>query len=420
MPNDEAFFGAGRPFSARRSSPWGGAVQRPFFRPIDRDLVADVVVIGAGLSGALLAEHLTAQGRSVCVIDAPQRGLSGTASSTALLRWEHEKPLLELESILGFDKAASLYRRSISALTGLTELIAGHDIPCAFVPRRSLYLADHREDAAEILVEYDLRQRAGLPSLHLSRPDLLEQFGLDRPAAILSPGAAEVDPLILERSLLSLAQVGGARLVEAAASGITSSGGRVTIETTASHAIEASQVVLATGHTAPGIALPSVHFIRSSWAIATAPQAPEAIWAERALLWDAFDFDPLFYARTTSDGRIIIGGMEEEIDGGAEALQDLKTPMKTAALRERLARLTPAANLAMEQAWCGSYGATEDGLPLIGPVPDLPGVFAAFGFGCNGIALSFMASRIINAQLAGSHRDWFADFALDRDIPRGL
>ena len=43
----------------------------------------------------------------------------------------------------------------------------------------------------------------------------------------------------------------------------------------------------------------------SSWAIATVPQ-PQNIWNDGALIWeDAKDY---LYARTTTAGRIIIGG----------------------------------------------------------------------------------------------------------------
>ncbi|WP_442063265.1 hypothetical protein, partial [Rhizobium johnstonii] len=35
---------------------------------------------------------------------------------------------------------------------------------------------------------------------------------------------------------------------------------------------------------------------------------------------------------------------------------------------------------------------TVDGLPLIGPVPETPHVFAAYGYGGNGITFSYLSS----------------------------
>jgi glycine/D-amino acid oxidase-like deaminating enzyme len=51
---------------------------------------------------------------------------------------------------------------------------------------------------------------------------------------------------------------------------------------------------------------------------------------------------------------------------------------------------------------------------LIGPVPGTKGVYAAYGYGGNGITFSFMASRIIGRLIEGERLDWFDHFALDR------
>jgi glycine/D-amino acid oxidase-like deaminating enzyme len=44
-------------------------------------------------------------------------------------------------------------------------------------------------------------------------------------------------------------------------------------------------------------------------------------------------------------------------------------------------------------------------------------VFAAYGYGGNGITFSYLAAQMIGAMLAGMQRDWFEDFAVDRDGP---
>ncbi len=67
--------------------------------------------------------------------------------------------------------------------------------------------------------------------------------------------------------------------------------------------------------------------------------------------------------------------------------------------------------------WSGAFGQTEDGLPLIGEVPGQPNLFAAYGYGGNGITFSYLASRIIGEMLAGRHEPWYDDFAIDRLLP---
>ncbi|KEC76066.1 oxidoreductase [Rhizobium leguminosarum bv. phaseoli CCGM1] len=50
-------------------------------------------------------------------------------------------------------------------------------------------------------------------------------------------------------------------------------------------------------------------------------------------------------------------------------------------------------------------------------MPGVPHVLAAYGYGGNGITFSYLAAQMIGAMIAGMYRDWFEDFALDRDGP---
>jgi glycine/D-amino acid oxidase-like deaminating enzyme len=143
------------------------------------------------------------------------------------------------------------------------------------------------------------------------------------------------------------------------------------------------------------------------------PQEPANFWRDRARIWE--DSHPCLYMRTTPGNRIVAGG--EDDDTTDAEVRDRKLPAKTMAIQEKMKRLWPKADTRVEHAWCGTFGETVDGLPLIGPVPKTPHVFAAYGYGGNGITFSYLAAQMIGAMLAGMHRDWFEDFALDRDGP---
>jgi glycine/D-amino acid oxidase-like deaminating enzyme len=54
-------------------------------------------------------------------------------------------------------------------------------------------------------------------------------------------------------------------------------------------------------------------------------------------------------------------------------------------------------------------------LPLIGPVPGKKEIYAAYGYGGNGITFSFLAAQLIGALIAGKTSSLIDDFALDRD-----
>ncbi len=161
----------------------------------------------------------------------------------------------------------------------------------------------------------------------------------------------------------------------------------------------------------PAIIQSTIHSVSSSWAIATTPQ-PQNIWKEGALIWE--DSQNYLYARTTSAGRIIIGGEDSEEIIEPKA-RDALIPEKTHVLARSLAALWPPAQRDVEFRSAGTFDNTKDGLPLIGPVPGAKGVYAAYGYGGNGITFSFLAAQLIGDLIAGSTSELAADFALDRD-----
>lgn len=365
--------------------------------------------MGGGITGSLMAERLTRQGLDVVIIDREIPGRGSTAASTSMLLWEIDRPLAALVEAYGFERAARAYRSSLAAVCGLSSLVAGLRIACDWREKNSLYLAAG-SDAASLLAEHKLRQRAGLPGEFLDLRRLHDVFAITRAGAIVSPGAADSDPLKLSRGLLQVAAMRGAKLVDGEAIAFDAAG-RVTVGLDNGREIEAGCVVLATGYVMPDIVRANVHRVSSSWAIATPPQ-PDHIWKDGALIWE--DAEHYHYARTTRAGRIIIGGEDSEETVEPEA-RDRLIPEKSCALARALAALWPQADTSCEYRWAGTFDTTSDGLPLIGPVAGHKGVYAAYGYGGNGITFSFLASELIGNLIAGSSSPLLGDFALDRE-----
>ena len=374
----------------------------------------DVLVVGAGITGSFMAEHLSALGHQVCILDREQPGLGSTAASTAMLLWEIDASLGKLTQLYSFERAAELYRHSLRAVGGLKKLVESAGLACGFRPRSSLYLAEAGADPRELLAEHLLRERAGLPGNYLDHRRLLSEFALTREAALLSPGSAEVDPVLLSQALLARAGGQGASLLNGEAVSYETAAGGIVVGLDNGCAIEAGKVVLATGYVMPEWLSAPLHAISSTWAIATPPQPPGTLWRDRALIWEAGE--DYSYARTTTDNRIVIGGEDDPALTDQSARDDAMAA-KTKALLAKLAGLWPTAECRADFQWSGAFGETADGLPLIGPVPGRSHMFAAYGYGGNGITFSYMASRMIGCMIAGAHEDWFQYLAIERPVP---
>ncbi|WP_346659179.1 FAD-dependent oxidoreductase [Bradyrhizobium sp. 2] len=73
-------------------SPWAN-LPPPNIKPVTESFRCDVLIVGAGITAALVAERLTRQGRQVVVIDRELPSLGSTVASTAMLLWEIDRPL---------------------------------------------------------------------------------------------------------------------------------------------------------------------------------------------------------------------------------------------------------------------------------------------------------------------------------------
>jgi glycine/D-amino acid oxidase-like deaminating enzyme len=391
-------------------SPWFATGRHAVGLEITENMKCDALVVGGGITGSLVAERLTRQGLDVVLIDREFPGRGSTAASTSMLLWEIDRSLTHLTEAYGFERASRAYLASLKAVIGLTSLVLELGLSCDMREKHSLYLAAG-STSKELLREHELRKRAGLPGEFLDNARLLDVFGISRAGAIVSPGAADADPMQLARGLLGIAIARGARLFEAEAVEFDTAARSVGVQLRNGRQIEARSVVLATGYVMPAIIQSTIHAVSSSWAIATTPQ-PQSIWKEGALIWE--DGKNYLYARTTRAGRIIGGGEDSDQIIEPDARDGL-IPEKANVLARRLAALWPPASLDIEFRWSGTFDNTNDGLPLIGPVPGAKGIYAAYGYGGNGITFSFLAAQLIGDLIAGSTPELADDFALDRD-----
>jgi glycine/D-amino acid oxidase-like deaminating enzyme len=372
----------------------------PLARPLTRDATADVLVVGAGISGALIAYSLARDGHKVAVVD--RRGLlqGSTPASTALLLYEIDTPLIHLKRKIGTRPAERAWLRSKAALDALYELTRREKIDASISLHPSIYLAGDLLDARGLAAEVRARQRIGLPSRYLDRRELRNRFGLSRSAAILSDDNVAADPRALASGFLRRAQQLGARLWAPHEIADIQSGKRTALAMTKDgFTIQSRQIVLCTGYELPKIVPTRGHSIASTWVIATKRQ-PEHLWPGECFIWEAND--PYLYVRATVDGRIICGGEDEEF--ADESLRDAKLPRKTKVLERKLAKLLPQIDPRADFAWTASFGQSKTGLPSIGPIPGYPRCYAVLGYGGNGITYSMLAAQLISAAI-GRRKD---------------
>jgi len=363
-----------------------------------REVIDDVVVVGTGISGALVAHALMASGRAVTMLDRRPPMSGSTMASTALLQFEIDLPLHRLARKIGWPAATRAYQRSVCAVRDLASLVRRERIRCAFGARESLYLAGDAYGARALASEVEARERAGVPGAFLSATAVRERYGLDRTGAIVSTGSAIADPAQLTAGLLRrIVARGGRILTDVNVTGVDSGAHGVELTTANGPRVFANQVVFCTGYEVPTRVPRRDHRIHSTWAMASAPNAVFPAWLARTVAWEASD--PYLYLRTTPDGRLIAGGHDEDASSAYTIAQRLTT--KARAISDDVRSLLPTSRFRVSHTWGGAFGASTTALPLIDRLPGARHTWVVAGFGGNGITYSMIAAQVIAAALDG-------------------
>ena len=142
--------------------------------------------------------------------------------------------------------------------------------------------------------------------------------------------------------------------------------------------------------------------LNRTFAIITNPISSFRNWKDRCLIWETKR--PYFYMRTTVDGRIIAGGLDEE------TIESPRDPRILQIYADRLlARIKehfPYLQLKAEYVYGATFGESKDGIPFIGEHPNKKNLYYCLGFGGNGTVYSAFGSTIIKDLIInGNHPD---------------
>lgn len=367
------------------------------FPQLEADLRCDVAVVGAGITGALIADELARHGHDVVVLDQRDVGWGSTSASTALLQYEIDTHAIDL--VRRYDQASALLAYQ-SCLNAISEIGAvAHDVgDVDFAKCESLYYASRRADHPRLADECAWRKQHGFPVRWLDRATLKDEYGLTAPAAILSSVAARVDPYRLASRLLRRMQRQGTRVFDRTpVKAVAATTRSVRLTTAGGLTIRARHAVIANGYEAQRWLRQRVAKNLSSYAYMSDPvDRAELGWLTNTLLWESAR--PYLYLRSTGDGRLLVGGEDDDRD--IPARRDRRVDRKAATLQRKVARLLPHLKARPAFAWGGTFAETRDGLPLFGRHPQYgPRVLFALAYGGNGITYSMLGAGLLRAQI---------------------
>lgn len=398
----------------RSSSPYwllrdGRGDARPELRG---SIECDVAIVGAGITGALVADALVATGLRIVILDSRDVALGSTAATTALLQYEIDTHLVELTARLGADAAARAYLACAASFDLFEQRFPELLNSSNYRRVSSLYLAADDRDVPALRAELAARRALGLQCAWLEPAELADRFGCRRPGAILSALGAQMDPVCFTQGLVASLERHGVRLfARSRVIGVVERGARLRLDVEGDASVDAAHVVIAAGFESMQFLPRPVADIDNTYALVTQPLRDRARALTFPLLWESAR--PYLYMRGTPDGRLIVGG--EDVPFRNPLARDALLGRQVLRLAKKYRELFGEELPAIDAAWGGSFARTVDGLPFIGRAPAVhPGLLFALCFGGNGITYSVLAGAMIRAAVEGRAHELDALFGFAR------
>ncbi len=347
----------------------------------------EVLIIGAGIVGAACAHELAAGGVSVGLVERDVVGSGATAAGMGHI-------------VVMDDSPAQL------ALTRYSQVLWNTFAQEARAPHEygqcgTIWVAEDDEEMHAVQLKHAAYQAQAVPceilgSQALSnlepnlRPGLAGGLLVPEDSVVYPPGSAA---LLLDRACRR-----GARLL----------GGTVTavlpgsVQLASGAELRGDAVVLANGARAVDL-VPDLPIRAKKGHLAITDRYPGFVRHQLVELGyiknaHATDGDSVaFNVQPRGTGQVLIGS-SRQFDVQSDACDH---GILSQMLHRAFAYLPTLAQLSCLRVWTGFRAATPDGLPLVGPHPDRPGLWLATGHEGLGITSAPATAKLLAAQLLG-------------------
>lgn len=351
-----------------------------------------VVIIGAGITGALIAYKLIKEGLKVVMIERRDVFNGSSAASTAMLQYEIDEPLHLLIDKVGLTNAVSSYKNCEKAIFDLENIVKEIKSDCDFQRKYSVYFTSSKKDMSFIEKEFKSRKEHGF-EVELLGKEALQKLGIKKGLlGIKSKSGAVMDPYELSKDLLQFCTENGLTIydrTEIVKFKYKDSG--IELVTDADCVINTDHVIHCTGYESTKTLDEDIVKLKSTYALASESFVKMPAAFKNHIFWNTEE--PYLYFRGTKDNRIIMGGGDENFKNARR--RDSLLPKKEKSLVKAFQKTFPDIDFILDYSWAGTFGETKDGLPYIGKPDPEKNESYVLGFGGNGITFSVMAMDCI-------------------------
>ncbi|RWZ54445.1 FAD-binding oxidoreductase [Halobacillus fulvus] len=375
--------------------------ETPSYPALDKDLTCDVLIIGAGSSGAQCAYYLAEQGLRPVIIEQEKVGSGSTSTNTTILQSSGEKYFTDLIHTFGEEAIAKHYKLCQQAIDDIEQACEKVRIDTEFKRRDTLYYVSQEGDLPAFQKEYQWLKSEGAPVEWVDSDWIREHYSFEKQGAVYVKNDGEMNPLAFTHGLIDYVHQKGAQVFEhTKMTGLHYEDGKPVIRTGQGNIIRAEKVIFAAGYNDMEIKKEKKARFVSTYTVTTAPVPDFTGWHNRTLIWETAR--PYVYIRSTKDNRVIIGGLDEDTNHPVE--RDQKMIHKRDGLLQEFHKLFPEIQVEAEYVSAAFYGGMVDGLPMIGEYPEYPNSHFLLAYGDNGIVYGMVLAKLLAQMISGDKK----------------
>lgn len=387
---------------------------------LSNNIECDALIIGGGVTGAIIAYYLTNEGINTVLVDKNIIGYGSTRASTAILQYEVDTDLYGLSHMIGEKKAVECFKLGEKAILDIRDIVNELDDNCDFELKECLYYTSNSSHISPLKKEFNIRNKHGFNVEFLEKNNSKDKFSFPIEAGIYSKsGGAIIDPYKFTRALIRKSIKNGLKVYENTEVNIIQpKSNYVYLKTPNDFSIKANKVIMAAGYESKKYIDRDVVNITRTFNLVTKPVKQFNGWNNKCIIRD--DNDPYIYFRTTADNRIIVGGEDEKVGKETSKMSnltndDLVSKEKYDILLKKLKAFFPdIKDIEVEYKFSGLFGVTKDGLPYIGEYPKMPNCYFALAYGSNGIVNGILCGQLIKDLYLNNKRKELDLFKFDR------
>ena len=369
----------------------------------------DIAIIGGGIIGCSAAYWLSRvlPDRHVAIVEQGTLASGASGRNAGFLLQGAGSDYRKDCTLFGAEKARRLLRFTRENRDLLFEEIglAGQLESSGSLVAAGSELEDRRLQEAVSLLRSD-----GTPAIYFPWEETSRRIsGRGFFGSLYVPSGAMMNPVslvsaIAKKSNADILEHHPVQLVEARSDGVH-------IETSA-RIVRAERVLVAVNAWLPTLFPTLGRYVRPVRAqmLATEPMG------DRWLDVPVYSHDGYYYVRQTRTGIVLAGGarqLHEDVEVGydigptAPVQADIEIY-----LRQHFPR---CAGMQVDLRWSGTMGFSPDALPVVGPLPEIPGSLWAAGFTGHGMGYGFRFGKLLADEMAyGRHAEGADLFSVDR------